>query len=100
MKKLSLAFSLVFFLSIGLTSVDSPANEPGVSEPSISQACDGTDSSCVSEQPVAELTQLYLQKHAAADSIQHGTHLCTYDDDCGTDHKCCSGHCKRVDTCP
>ena len=33
------------------------------------------------------------------DAIYHGTHLCSDDIDCGTDHKCCSGHCKAVDTC-
>ena len=31
--------------------------------------------------------------------VYHGTHLCTDDQDCGTDHKCCSGHCKAVVTC-
>ena len=33
------------------------------------------------------------------DPIYHGTHLCTDDPDCGTGWKCCSGHCKNVDTC-
>lgn len=27
------------------------------------------------------------------------THLCHKDDDCGTNHKCCSGTCYRVDVC-
>lgn len=30
---------------------------------------------------------------------QHGTHLCSRDEHCGTGHKCCSGHCKAVVTC-
>lgn len=29
----------------------------------------------------------------------HGTHLCSDDSHCGSGHKCCSGHCKWVDTC-
>ncbi len=33
------------------------------------------------------------------DRPSHGTHLCSDDSHCGTDHKCCSGHCKWVDTC-
>ena len=31
--------------------------------------------------------------------VGHGTHLCSDDEHCGTGHKCCSGHCKAVDTC-
>jgi len=31
--------------------------------------------------------------------ISHGTHLCEEHEDCGTGHMCCSGHCKKVDTC-
>jgi hypothetical protein len=26
--------------------------------------------------------------------------LCEKDEDCGTNHKCCAGECKRVDVCP
>ena len=46
------------------------------------------------------ITQESLETRAGpVERASHGTHLCTADSDCGTDHKCCSGHCKWVDTC-
>ncbi|MBF0104131.1 MAG: hypothetical protein HQM16_02280 [Deltaproteobacteria bacterium] len=41
---------------------------------------------------------LLLKSQEPATS-NHGTHLCTQDDDCGVSHKCCDGHCMMVDTC-
>ena len=40
-----------------------------------------------------------FERDSKSDRPSHGTHLCSDDSHCGTDHKCCSGHCKYVDTC-
>ena len=47
-----------------------------------------------------KISSLYAGKHYTPIVNHTGTHLCKEDDHCGSGHKCCSGHCKMVDTCP
>lgn len=46
-----------------------------------------------------KIARLHFPRDYSVRAPQHGTHLCSDDDHCGTGHKCCSGHCKAVSTC-
>ncbi len=45
------------------------------------------------------IARLQFPRNYSVHAPQHGTHLCSDDEHCGTGHKCCSGHCKAVSTC-
>ena len=64
----------------------------------VTNAYAGSQQELISSLP-GPLGKLMPEKPYSARTLQHGTHLCSADDHCGTGHKCCSGHCKASVTC-
>lgn len=51
------------------------------------------------QQITKALAAFKLDPQNSSPVVEHGTHLCSHPDHCGTGHLCCSGHCKAVSVC-